>query len=160
MAVKTLENLVLRGVAVLRGGKAVELRLGTSVVAKEGTSEIHLPMPCHTAGCPINPSQETQFDPYVPSRHNTDERVLGAGRSRRTAGRFSTRDKRAWTRTTTAWRTSGLWSVLAAMRAGLPSHASSSKTVKSSPANNAGSSRLSGAPGFTPDLWRCWISGC
>jgi len=160
MAVKTLENLVLRGVAVLRGGKAVELRLGASV-ANTGAPEIRLPMPLPSAGCPTQPPYEGQFDPFVPERHDTDESVLGAGRSRRSAGRISPRgEHRAWSRTTaTAWPGTGPTSAPLATRAGSTWHAAPSLSAKTNPAM-PGSLRMVGGSGFGLGLLRGWITGC
>src|SRR5437879_4233980 len=89
MAVFTLESLVLRGVAVLRGGPTVNLRLGTSAVAKR-TSGIPFSMRHPSPGC----RQEFNRPADRPDRVGYDPAGVaapGIGRSRSRAGVLSRR---------------------------------------------------------------------
>ena len=88
MAVMNLESLVLCGSAVLRGGKAGNLRRGTSYAANPETPEIRISMRHPSPGC----GQE--FQPAMRLSHADDLRsdylaAFGAGRSRSRAGVLS-----------------------------------------------------------------------
>ena len=85
MAVMKLESLVLFGSAVLRGGKAGNLRRGTSYAANGKTPEIRISL--------RHPSLGTgqEFQPAMRPNHADDLRMdalaaSGAGRSLRQAG--------------------------------------------------------------------------
>jgi hypothetical protein len=88
MAVKNLESLVLCGSAFLRGGKAGNLRRGTSYTANPETPEIRISMRHPSLGC------EQEFQPAMRLCHADTLRsdymaAYGAGRSRSRAGVLS-----------------------------------------------------------------------
>lgn len=82
MAVMTLESLVLCGVAVLVGGKAVNLRRGTGYPAKTQNSATRLTKrhPSPDSRQDFNPPADV-IEPAVSDR-GSDAGVGGAGRSR------------------------------------------------------------------------------
>jgi hypothetical protein len=90
MAVITLESLVQRGVSVLRGGQAVNTRLGTSDTADAQTPGVLVSMRHPSPGC------GREFIPPVVRRGHADQARVdgaapGAGRSRSRAGVLSRR---------------------------------------------------------------------
>lgn len=83
MAVKMLESLVLRGVAVLEGGRIVNLRLGTSAKAGLQTPVPVIPTRHPVPGCRPNPAP---FGWPQDVDYPRQGAMPGAGRSRRHAG--------------------------------------------------------------------------
>jgi hypothetical protein len=92
MAVINLESLVLRGVSVLSDGRAINVRLGTSKVAKPQTPGMPvISMPNPLPGYPPTFPGSAGYQESTALAADVDTTVGGAGRSHGSAGFLGSR---------------------------------------------------------------------